>query len=600
MLTGTVHGGQQPVANTKLYLYAAGAGGYGTASRSMLNSPGYVTTDSGGGFSITSDYVCLPGDQVYLLAVGGNPGLTAGTNNASLTLMAALGACSSLSASTHILVNEVTTVAAAYALAGYMTSATSLASSGSALALTGVKNAFLNAANLASFSGGYALAATPGGNGTVPNAELNTLANILAACVNSTGISSGTGNGQPTVCSALFSAATPPGGSAPADTVQAALNIAHNPGVNVASLFALSSASAPFQPTLSATPADWSVAVVFTGGGIANQGGNGIAIDGNGNIWNLNGASLSLFDPTGTPISPTAGYTAGIAAGDYPFGLAVDSSNNVWYTDSRYTSGTNTTTSKLLKMNSAGVLLSPGNGYTAGGFGSLGDASFLAFDSAGNLWGTGSSTSGSLTTITAAEISPLGAGIAPAKGYTVDSSGNPGLSPSLAGDVHGNMWIGPYEVSPAGSVLVTNSPCGAILEETMAIDHSGNLWNPGNGNMDECNSSGTQIGPTAGYPTSFDGTEGAAVDGDNRIWYFTYNKTQIGVMSATGTPISPTNGYQIEHDLGYGPDYMAIDGSGDVWINIDGPYLVEFVGAASPVVTPLAVATATNTLGVRP
>jgi hypothetical protein len=71
-------------------------------------------------------------------------------------------------------------------------------------------------------------------------------------------------------------------------------------------------------------------------------------------------------------------------------------------------------------------------------------------------------------------------------------------------------------------------------------------------------------------------------------------------MSATGTPISPTNGYQIEHDLGYGPDYMAIDGSGDVWINIDGPYLVEFVGAASPVVTPLAVATATNTLGVRP
>ena len=43
------------------------------------------------------------------------------------------------------------------------------------------------AANLADLATGAALSTTPAGNGTVPQSTINTIANILATCVNSTG-----------------------------------------------------------------------------------------------------------------------------------------------------------------------------------------------------------------------------------------------------------------------------------------------------------------------------------------------------------------------------------------------------------------------------
>jgi hypothetical protein len=49
------------------------------------------------------------------------------------------------------------------------------------------------------------------------------------------------------------------------------------------------------------------------------------------------------------------------------------------------------------------------------------------------------------------------------------------------------------------------------------------------------------------------------------------------------------------------PDGIAIDGSGDVWVtNVADSVLVEFVGAAAPVVTPMVAAVKGNTLGARP
>ncbi len=84
-ILGNVHGGQQPVTGAHIYLFGASSSGYGTPSTSMLNptQPGvftdatgsYVLTGSDGGFSISGDYTCTQGQQVYLLATGGNPGL---------------------------------------------------------------------------------------------------------------------------------------------------------------------------------------------------------------------------------------------------------------------------------------------------------------------------------------------------------------------------------------------------------------------------------------------------------------------------------------------------------------------------------------------
>src|ERR1700678_3172132 len=130
-LTGSVHGGQQPVVGAHVYLFAANTTGYGgpgiaasgaNASLSLLNATttgladsigAYVTTDAHGSFTITGDYSCTPNAQVYLYALGGNPG--AGVNSAA-GLLAALGNCPSsgsfLASIPLIQVNEVTTIAA--------------------------------------------------------------------------------------------------------------------------------------------------------------------------------------------------------------------------------------------------------------------------------------------------------------------------------------------------------------------------------------------------------------------------------------------------------------------------------------------------------
>jgi trimeric autotransporter adhesin len=86
-----------------------------------------VTTGNDGSFTITSLYSCNSATLVYLTAVGGNPGI--GSNNPNLALMTALGPCSSLTPSTFISVNEVTTVAATSALAPFMSSMTAIGSS---------------------------------------------------------------------------------------------------------------------------------------------------------------------------------------------------------------------------------------------------------------------------------------------------------------------------------------------------------------------------------------------------------------------------------------------------------------------------------------
>jgi hypothetical protein len=48
------------------------------------------------------------------------------------------------------------------------------------------------------------------------------------------------------------------------------------------------------------------------------------------------------------------------------------------------------------------------------------------------------------------------------------------------------------------------------------------------------------------------------------------------------------------------PVGVAVDGSGNVWTVMSGSYVIEAVGAATPVVTPLSVGVKNNTLGTRP
>ncbi len=250
---GLVNGGQsRAVVGAKVYVLQANTTGYGQPSSSLLTSTTgnpadsighYVLTGEHGGFSIAGDYTCAAGRQVYLYVLGGDSG--GNGPNSAIGLMAALGACPESGTFTtvapFVFVNEVTTVAAAYAMVGSATDPTHVSTSGPS---SGVANAAI----LASVATGFA-------NNKVPQAKIHTFANILAACINSSTPASSS-------CNTLFTNARSHGatGTIPADTAAAALNIARYPRANVSALYALqSNLSPPFLPALQSAPSDFSL-----------------------------------------------------------------------------------------------------------------------------------------------------------------------------------------------------------------------------------------------------------------------------------------------------------------------------------------------------
>ena len=597
---GRAHGGQQAISGARVYMYAVGTSGYGGQSSSLLNlNTGnqdsnhnyYVITDGNGQFTITpSDYSCSSGQQVYLYSIGGSPGI-GNTANPAAGLMAVLGQCGTGSSfsglPSTVLVNEVTTVAAAYALAGFATDATDISGSSTALAATGIVNAASGTANLASLSTGQALATTPGANGTVPQSEIDSLADILAACVNSTDPAYGAPYGA---CSTLFSNAKNSTNTAPTDTATAVINIAHKPGANVATLFGLSTSTAPFQPTLSSAPNDWTIAVTYTGGGLAQS--YGIAIDGSGNVWaaNESDSTLSEFNSSGAALSGSGGFTGGGLSS--PYGIAIDTAGNVWVTNSAGNS--------ISQFTSSGTpfLASP---FTGGGLSAPRD---ISIDASGNVWTADSSNA------SVAEFSSSGSPLS-GTGYTGGGLSTPY---GIAVDTSGNVWVANAgktgndvsEFNSSGTAY-GYSPIrggGLSLPFGIAIDHSANVWvvNIEGNSFTVLNSSGTIISGANGYGAMDVGglwsPDSIAIDGAGNVWAANQNSNCLSELNSSGTAITPSTGYQAGLD---DPTTVAIDGSGNVWTtSVLNSTLTEFVGAATPVVTPLAVGVKNNTLGTRP
>lgn len=365
---GSAFGGQQPVAGASIQLYAANLSGYGNPANPLLPTNS-IFTDAGGNFNISGQYTCpVPDAPVYLVAIGGNPGVS--VSNPHLAEMAALGSCSALEANASeifIEMNEVTTVAAAYALAPFMTGVGSMSTSpgnvmGLNLAFADVNQLVNNATGI---SPGTAL---PSG-AILPLAQLNSLADSLAACVNSTG---GTA-GDSSSCGQLFTAATPPGGTAPVDTVSAVINVVRHPGQNVAAIYNLVAANAPFQPTLPSVPNDWTLAVTYTGGVLSAP--SAVAVDANGNVWitNRGNNTVSELVHSGEVLATSAAALSGPAA------VALDAAGNPWIANA---------TANTLTHISASVAVT---GSASGGGLNLPEG--LAIDPQGNLWVSNSGTS---------------------------------------------------------------------------------------------------------------------------------------------------------------------------------------------------------------
>jgi hypothetical protein len=627
-IKGTAFGGQPPVSGSTVTLFTTGSTGYGSAPSGLAST----TTDASGNFQINGAPSCNDPQQVYIVATGGNPGLTAGTNNNALTLVAALGNCSSVSDSTRVIINEVTTIAAAYALSGFADPTSSTVNIGtSATNPLGLQHAFLNAANIVDFPSGSARTTTPAGNGSVPSNMINSLADILEACVNSVSKTS-------TSCTTLFSNATPPSGfgAAPVNTWQAALNMARFPANNTAALFGLILGTPSFQPTIGATaPNDLSIGVLYSAG-FQTDGTTpatfpwGIAADANDNIWVTGmttpglGAGLVELSSTGALQSPSAGGWGNAALkAAFTHQVAVDLHGNILTVD-------NAASGNIYVYNPTSAVttvITPGVLALAG----------VAVDAGNNLWystkaGSSGNTFGQLlytsgafattpTTFTG-NPSTTGAGV---YALTVDAN-------------TGNVW-GPsqttgttnYFLSPYNASVPQSAATGDTTNYAAAIDKSGNTWITGTGS----GPNGSHLfmiahGNPSGSPISYSATVTAPgtpcgplhgcglynsrsvmIDGNNRLFISSYTAGMIvefdpSIGTTGGNPgtfllTSEGNGFNPSSNTvptgliaTSAARSIAIDAAGALW-TVNGtsaaptpPPVVQVLGVAAPTVSVLA------------
>ena len=613
--------------SASVQLYAAGTAAYGPVGDPVVTKIGSAaqTNPTTGAFTVTYDCSTAqaPGDQLYLVATGSN-------NQA--VLMTVLGSCMGLQSGTSYTINEATTVASVYALQQFMAadgSIGALISSPSSLSYTGLSNAFKTVNNLVDPSSGIVRDHTPAyqtnfagdpnivNNSTVPQARINTLANALNTCVSN---SSG--------CSGLFSAAKV-GSAEPANTLQAILNIAQNPGSNASGVYGAAGSSTTYAPSLSGAPNDWTLALTFTGGGFGvapsvsgtdSVGNNGIgpnittslAIDANGNVFvagfgefgypsfNIDLPILAEFNNLGAPQTlPTtvsSDATPVIAFGGYNFGgyttsgglglssVAIDTDGYIWEGD----------------LSSGGSLFAVSPSLSLLSSAVVGQSVYsLAIDSNNNAWVGG---------LTLNEYAYATGN--PALQVTVLDNANFTKLSDLVFDSAFNLW-GYDAAGAAPTIDLISTTDGSTLYDAYptrgtASRQSISLTADGAGNVFACGDAGgttldvfTAASALSGNaPTTYPlGSRGCGeqllLDGQRHLFAISNGFGRAGITGSTideyataGVAISPANGYTgtssaeqptitIDSNeplsiFGYAPRTGAIDGSGNLWlINAD-------------------------------
>jgi len=111
--SGSVKGGLTSISGGTVKFYGAGNSGYGS-SPALLSQ---TTSGTSGAFTISGFTCPAENPQTYVTATGGN---SDGGSNSAIGLMALTGKCQSLGSSSFVMVNELTTAAAQWALAQFI------------------------------------------------------------------------------------------------------------------------------------------------------------------------------------------------------------------------------------------------------------------------------------------------------------------------------------------------------------------------------------------------------------------------------------------------------------------------------------------------
>jgi hypothetical protein len=617
-LHGVVQAGTQPIVGASVYLYAAGTSGYASASTPIYNpaKAAFATSDSSGSFTIPAGYACPAlTSQVYLVALGGQVG--ANGANPNLGLMTALGPCGTLS-STPVVINEITTVASATALATFSADNVQTGElsylyigSSSTNSTVGMANAFASVNNLVDITTGQPKFWTIAGHAAVPYVEINTLADALDACAVTSGGSAGDG----TICGNLFTYTNPLSARypvfAPTDTLQAIFDLLKPPSPNVmnqlvpASVYGLASLSSPYQPILTKAPSEWSISLNYTsGGGVGGSGSTApgsstLAVDASGNVWIANKSinSVSEWNSFGASYSPN---TSGTAAGGFtgggiyaPASLAIDPSDYVWIVNGNGT---------LTKLDSTGTA-DTNSPFSGSGLSTTGTG--IAIDGSSDVWVTSGDSPGSI-----AKFNSRGIAQSPSTGYT-GGMADPSV---IAIDGSGNVWVYNQQArSGINDYVKLNNASGALTvgvqgsyaayngnPSQLAIDKSGNVWSAGPSSIQVLEIPAGYIGATGSQPviygdysTGFDNPEGMAFDGSNRLWVADAGSSAPG-LSLYGA-ITYADSTFVNGALS-----VAVDNAGNVWVLLGNNTMKEYVGVATPVVTPLSLGVKENKLGAKP
>ena len=583
-LSGRVLAGDLPVHASRVTLYASGA-----RAATRLAS---ATTNSRGRFRLS--YSSRGRDAViYAVASGGST--RAGR---ALRLMAV--ADPAKASPRNLTINELTTVAAAYSLSRFLHGARL---SGPSPGLPSAAATVPSLVRPASGKVGSAVANPPNGTSTDTLASFRTLAAIIGGCTTR----------APRNCRALFRAATPPGGRKPNDVLAAIHDIALNPVNHVRRIFRLRKAGA-YRPTLAKAPSSWVLTLKHTAGDYDGPGR--MAFDSDGNIWVTNnfqppGTDAGLYaislDPTGNPRNGGA-VTGGGIQGNW-WGIAIDRLDRVWLSNFTGDDPNAWNSPNFQGGNAASLFtknaraLSTGAGITAG---ELHAPQGIAVDQNDSVWIANHGNS----TVT---VYPKGD---PLKARVISGGGlyNPF---TIAIDASGNAWVdnGSLDattpgtvtrIAPDGRPTGTFAPGRMHSPQGMAIDSAGNVWV-----ASLADSNVTWLGPNGKVKGQFrvpsiEGAWGVAIDGDDNVWVASFVGQKVSQLcgrivsrcppgAKTGDPLSPslqgfTNG-GLQHITA-----VQVDQSGNVWAannwaqispTVGGDGLVEFIGAARPVKTPM-------------
>lgn len=507
-LEGTVTAAGQPLARARVTLLAG--------SRTGATVVGRATSDATGKFTIS--YTSPAAGVLYVEAV------PTAASRLRLRSVVGVGSGGGVPARTlaSVTVNELTTVAAGYALAQFS------GTDGISGPSPGLENAAATAFNLADPATGKPGEVVTNANNGDKNetlATLGTLADLVSLCASAT---------DPR-CKRFLTLATSPGGVASGDTAQAVVTLARNPTSSPAQLYRLSREASVYEPALDRPPTAWILVLLYTDTDLFASGR--IAIDAKGNVWSSTNwlpgtekpsTSVTVLDPVGIPTlgSPIEG--GGMSGGDW--GAAIAARGDVWMASF----GGNA----LSRYSPTGAPASPDNGWTNGG---LSHPQGLAFDQKGNLW----------------IANNFGPESAPGEGNVVVY---PGGDPSKAFTISGGGLNHPFavQIDGYGRAWVTNAgPGGAKLVDTRLAPLIGKF-----------SGSVTVIGPDF-EPTSFSPIEsssfkwplGLAIDSQNNAWITNY-------FGSTVTEIGPDGSVAGVYQLPRGtiPWSNAVDGSDRVWV----------------------------------